>query len=414
MQISGANSHYDVVVIGGGLVGASFAIDLAKQLTSQAKQGTTKPGSILVIESIAPGDTDKQPSFDARSTALSFGSREIYEHMGLWASIREAAAAIREIQVSDQGHFGSTAICSEEQGTEALGYVVENRKLGVVLQAAMGEITTLEFLAPARVEKISPITTGMELELQCGDSSQTVSAALVVLADGGRSPICDQLGIQRKREPYGQHAVISNVAFQLPHNNVAYERFTEQGPLAILPLPDYEQLHRGSLVWTVTEGQQDELLNADEQDFLRGLNAQFGRRLGRIEKVGQRFGYPLVLTEALEQIRPGLVLLGNVAHTLHPVAGQGLNLALRDSHILAGLLARAMIQGKNPGAMETLQAYMDKQQADQQRVILFTDQMVNLFSSGKWSKVLTRKAGLLGLELLPGLRKEFARQAMGL
>lgn len=408
MRVSEARAHYDLVVIGGGMVGASFAIELVKQLERQT------PASVLVIESVAPGDTDRQPSFDARSTALSFGSREIYESMGLWSSIRETAAAIRKIQVSDQGHFGSTSISSEEQGTEALGYVVENRKLGTVLQAAMDAHQALHFLAPGKVEKISPVAAGMELDLQCGDTAQSVSAALVVLADGGRSPICDQLGIQRKREPYRQHAIISNVAFQLPHNNIAYERFTEQGPLAILPLPDYEQLHRGSLVWTVAEGQQDALLNCDEQDFLQGLNTQFGNRLGRIEKVGQRFSYPLVLTEAQEQIRPGLVLLGNVAHTLHPVAGQGLNLALRDSHRLAGLVAQAIRQDRNPGAMDTLQVYMDLQQADQQRVILFTDQMVNLFSTGRWSKVLTRKAGLLCLELLPGLRKAFARQAMGL
>lgn len=410
MRVSEARAHYDIVVIGGGMVGASFAIELVRQLEQQASASS----SILVIETIAPGDTDNQPSFDARSTALSFGSREIYESMGLWTSIRETAAAIHEIQVSDQGHFGSTSISREEQGTEALGYVVENRKLGMVLQAAMDDHQALHFLAPGKVEKITPVASGMALELQCGDTTQSISAALVVLADGGRSPICDQLGIQRKREPYRQHAIISNVAFQLPHNNIAYERFTEQGPLAILPLPDYERLHRGSLVWTVVEGKQDELLNCDEQEFLQRLNARFGNRLGRIDKVGQRFSYPLILTEAQEQIRPGLVLLGNVAHTLHPVAGQGLNLALRDSHTLAGLVAQAIHEHRNPGAMGTLQAYLDQQQADQQRVILFTDQMVNLFSTGKWSKVMARKAGLLGLELLPGLRREFARQAMGL
>ena len=411
MWVSETKPHYDVVVIGGGMVGASFAIDLAGQLTSRL---SSSPASILVVESIAPGDIDNQPSFDSRSTALSFGSREIYESMGLWASLRETVASIQEIQVSDQGHFGSTAISSREQGTEALGYVVENRQLGTVLHTAIRDSDVLELLAPTRVEKITPVATGMELALQSGDTAHTVSAALVVLADGGRSPICDQLGIQRKRQSYHQHAVISNVAFQLPHNNVAYERFTTQGPLAVLPLPDYEHLHRGSLVWTVAEGQQDELLNCSEQEFLDGLNAQFGNRLGRIERVGKRFSYPLVLTEALEQIRPGLVLLGNVAHTLHPVAGQGLNLALRDSHTLAGLLAEAVQREENPGAMATLQAYVDLQLKDQQRVILFTDQMVNLFSSGQWSKVLSRKAGLIGLELLPGLRNEFARQAMGI
>ncbi len=410
MRIREVKEHYDIVVIGGGMVGASFALQLAG-----LQQGS--PVSILIVEAVTPSDTASQPSFDARSTALSFGSKEIYESIGLWSDLKESVAAIEQIHVSDKGNFGSTQLNRDELGTEALGYVVENRNLGTVLQAAIDGSDSIEFLAPAMAMNISPVKDGMSLDLGYGkelNNKCNVSASLVVLSDGGRSPICDQLGIVRKQETYRQQAVISNIAFQLPHNNIAYERFTQRGPLAVLPLPGYDRLNRGSLVWTVEEGEQEELINCNENVFLEQLNREFGNRLGRIERVGERFSYPLSLTEAQEQIRPGLVLLGNVAHTLHPVAGQGLNLALRDSTSLAHALNKALTSGENLGSMQTLQAYVDRQSDDQQRVIFVTDQMIKLFSSSDWNKVFVRKAGLLGLELVPRLRNEFAQQAMGM
>lgn len=410
MRISEVKEHYDIVVIGGGMVGTSFALELAG-LQHES------PVSILIVEAVAPSDSANQPSFDARSTALSFGSKEIYESIGLWCDLKESVAAIEQIHVSDKGNFGSTQLKKEELGTEALGYVVENRNLGTVLQAAIDSSNSVEFLAPAIAKNILPVKDGMNLNLGYGEDLNNecqISASLVVLSDGGRSPICDQLGIVRKQETYHQQAVISNIAFQLPHNNIAYERFTQRGPLAVLPLPGYDRLNRGSLVWTVEEGEQEELIHCSEEVFLEELNREFGNRLGSIERVGERFSYPLSLTEAKEQIRPGLVLLGNVAHTLHPVAGQGLNLALRDSTSLAHTLHSAFNADENPGSMQTLQAYIDRQSDDQQRVIFFTDQMIKLFSTGNWSKVFVRKVGLLGLELVPRLRNEFAQQAMGM
>ncbi len=406
MLIDRPASRYDIVVVGGGLVGASFALYLEQCLGNSEC-------SVLVVEGVSPGDHDRQPSFDARSTALSWGSRSIFEKMGLWSELAQVVTPIENIQVSDQGHLGTTELDHLEQAVEALGYVVENRELGVLLNNGMQASPRLQLLAPARISAVKPQADGMSLSVQCGDAEIPVGASLVVLAEGGRSPICQQLGIQQSSDNYDQTAVITNIAVQNPHHNKAFERFTESGPLAVLPLASFQGQHRCSLVWTVQTGSEKALLESDESEFADRLTSVFGHRLGRILKVGQRFAYPLALSEAMEQIRPGLVLLGNVAHTLHPVAGQGLNLSLRDTDSLVKILCQGMEGGQSPGDMALLQRYLESRMTDQQQSIQFTDQMTRLFSSAMLGKVLTRKFGLLSLDLLPGLRKEFARRAMG-
>ena len=407
MQVQTTATQYDVVVVGGGLVGASFALNLSQQINDSAY-------SILVVEAVDSTDFDQQPSFDSRSTALSFGSRQIFETMKLWSAITPLVEPIIEIQVSDRGHFGRTTLSSAEQGVEALGYVIENRELGDVLGRAMQTSSGVSLLAAATITQIKPCRSGMELTVAREEQLTKLSAKLVVLADGGRSSICEGLGIDQTKTDYGQHAIITNVAFERPHSGVAFERFTESGPLAVLPLSDFQKSNRGSLVWTVSESSREELLSCHEETFRSMLTQYFGERLGRIMQVGKRAAYPLSLTLAKEQVRPGLVLLGNVAHTLHPVAGQGLNLALRDSAALVRQLVIAKEQQVGPGEVKSLQAYLESQNQDQFESVLFTDQTVKLFSNNQWGQSAIRKLGLLGLELMPSIRSRFARSAMGL
>ena len=407
MQIQTSATQYDVVVVGGGLVGASFALNLSRQINDSAY-------SVLVVEAVDSTNFDEQPSFDSRSTALSFGSRQIFETMNLWSAIAPLIEPITEIHVSDRGHFGRTTLSSAEQGVEALGYVIENRELGDVLGEAMQASSGVGLLAPAMITQIKPCRSGMELTVAREEQLTKLSAKLVVLADGGRSSICESLGIYQTKTDYGQHAVITNVAFERPHSGVAFERFTESGPLAVLPLSDFQKSNRGSLVWTISESSREELLSCDEETFRSMLTQYFGERLGRIMQVGKRVAYPLSLTLASEQVRPGLVLLGNVAHTLHPVAGQGLNLALRDSAALVRQLVIAKEQQVAPGEVKNLQAYLESQNQDQIESVLFTDQTVKLFSNNQWGQSAIRKLGLLGLELLPSMRSRFAQSAMGL
>ncbi|MDO9316986.1 MAG: 2-octaprenyl-6-methoxyphenyl hydroxylase [Gammaproteobacteria bacterium] len=410
MRVSSLREHYDVVVVGGGLVGASFACALG------AKAGAN-PLRILVTEPVAA--LQASTSFDARSTALSYGSRRIYERLGLWQELSPLATPIKNIHVSDRGHFGAVRIDHANMGVEALGYVAENQHLGVVLTAALDRAPNIDFLCPAVIDELQPRPDGMSVRIQHGEGlpegiTTEITAGLVVLADGGKSILSERLGISGSVTHYGQKAIIANIAFEKSHDNVAFERFTDGGPLAVLPLATQQGDHRGALIWTVEEHEADEILALPEPLFLQQLQERFGYRLGHIEKVGARVAYPLSLAVAREQIRPGLVLLGNVAHTLHPVAGQGLNLALRDSEVLAELLAAAHDEGLSPGAMTVLQRYVDAQRHDQDATIDFSHYMMRLFSSGNPALIWARKFGLFSIDLIPVMKKTFARQAMGL
>ena len=408
MQISKPENFYDLVVVGGGMVGASFSCALEQAL------GET-PLSILVIEAISPNtNSAKQSSFDARSTALSFGSRKFLEGIGLWQVLDDAVSAIHEIQVSDRGRLGCVEINRDEQGVEALGYVVENKRLGQALNARLNESEKINLLCPALVSYVKVTEKGVRLGLNHGDTETSVDASLVVLADGGKSPVCEQLGIEHSIERYDQHALIANIVLEKPHQHVAFERFTDTGPLAVLPLQLIDGKNRGSLVWTLSVEQAAQYREMNEEKLLPLLQERFGYKLGKILEIGETFVYPLSLSIAKEQVRPGLALLGNVAHSLHPVAGQGLNLALRDTRALVDVLINAKQRDLGLGEMNVLLEYVARQQADQATTTQFTHNITKLFSSNNEAKVWLRKFGLFALELLPTLRRSLAERAMGL
>ena len=408
MQISKPDNFYDLVIVGGGMVGASFCCALEQAL------GETHL-SILVVEAISPNtNSAKQSSFDAKSTALSFGSRKFLEGIGLWQALDDAISAIHEIQVSDRGRLGCVEINRDEQGVEALGYVVENKRLGQVLNARLNESGKINLLCPALVSSVKATEKGMLLGLNHGDTETSVDASLVVLADGGKSPVCEQLGIEQSIERYDQHALIANIVLEKPHQHVAFERFTDTGPLAVLPLQLIDGKNRGSLVWTLSVEQAAQYREMNEEKLLPLLQERFGYKLGKILEIGETFVYPLSLSIAKEQVRPGLALLGNVAHSLHPVAGQGLNLALRDTRALVDVLINAKQRGLGLGEMNVLLEYVARQQADQATTTQFTHNITKLFSSNNEAKVWLRKFGLVALELLPTLRRSLAERAMGL
>ncbi len=388
-------SRANLAIIGGGLVGASLA--LALQAGAKARGW-----KIVLIEPFAPGD-GYQPSYDARSSALSFGARQIYQRLGVWQSISQRAEPIKQIHVSDRGRFSTARLSAMEEGVPALGYVVENAWLGQCLWQALDR-DVISWRCPAEVTHLQPLEDGYRLTL--GDETQ-LDCDLAILADGGRSGLREQLGIGVRKRPYHQSALIANITTSEAHNGMAFERFTDEGPMALLPLPE----NRCALVWTRLGMDAQRLAELDERSFLAELQGVFGYRLGTLRQVGARHLYPLSLVEAEEQVRAHLVVLGNAAHSLHPIAGQGFNLSLRD----AQALAEALLASTAPlGELSTLQAYQERQRLDQKLTVGFSDQVTRLFGNAQPLVALGRNIGLLGLDLLPPAKRWFARQAMGL
>ncbi|WP_271193846.1 2-octaprenyl-6-methoxyphenyl hydroxylase [Pseudomonas turukhanskensis] len=384
-----------LAIIGGGLVGASLA--LALQAGAKARGW-----SIVLIEPFAPGDS-YQPSYDARSTALSYGTQQIYQRLGIWPKVAERAEAILHIHVSDRGRFAAARLSAEEEGVPALGYVAENAWLGHCLWQAL-DPAVVSWRCPTEVVAMQAIGDGYRLTL---NDETLLDCDLAVLADGGRSGLREQLGVTVKTTAYKQSALIANISISQPHGGLAFERFTDEGPMALLPLSD----NRSALIWTRPGDDAQRLLALNDRAFLAELQSIFGYRLGALRQVGARHVYPLSLIEAQEQVRANLVVLGNAAHSLHPIAGQGYNLALRDVQALA----ETLLAGPDvPGDVATLQQYYARQQLDQTLTVGFSDRVTRLFSNAEPLLATGRNLGLLGLDMLPPAKRWFARQAMGI
>lgn len=388
---------FDVLIVGGGMVGASLAVALQ-----------ALPLKMGLIEAFRFGVAE-QPSYDDRSIALAYASSRIYQGMGLWQALQQGAAAIQHIHVSDRGHFGATRLSAAREGVPALGYVVESRVLGQVLYQQLQQSAITSFV-PATVFALQQQPECVTVSIERDGVVDTLQTRLLVVADGTQSRLRELLGIAVKRHDYQQTALIANVTTSEPHRNTAYERFTPHGPLALLPLTQ----GRYSLVWTHANAAVEASMALTDADFLSKLQAEFGYRQGTFTKVGQRATYPLVLQKAEREVAGRAVLLGNASHALHPVAGQGLNLGLRDVATLADLLANAARSGEDVGNADLLQTYAAQRQADYASVIPYTDTLVKLFSNDFAPLAHARAAGLLAVDRLPPLRHWLARQSMGL
>jgi len=389
-------SDFDVLIIGGGMVGASLACALSEL-----------PLDVGLVESV-PFGAAGQPSYDDRTTALSLGTRRIYEALDLWAGLAVSAEPIRQIHVSEQGRFGTSRMDAQEQGADALGYVVENRVLGQVLSQRLRELPRLRMICPAKFLSLGNSTDAVEVRVEAGDATQLLRTKLLIGADGANSQVRAALAIGTQLRDYGQTAIVSNVTPERGHEGMAYERFTPQGPIALLPM----SAQRCALVWTQATSMVEDIRQLPEAEFLEALNAAFGHRLGEFQRVGKRISYPLqrVLSERLHASRA--LLIGNAAHSLHPVAGQGFNLGLRDVAVLAEVLADA--GAGDCGSDALIKRYLENRQADQAHVTQFTDGLVRLFSNRVPGLATFRHLGIVGLDLLPPLKARFTRRSMGM
>ena len=389
---------YDILIIGGGMVGASLACALGSQ-----------PLRIAVIEAV-PFQSDRHPSYDERSIALAYGSRRILESVGLWSRLAEQVTPIKRIHVSDRGHFGSSRLDSHGSGFDALGYVVENRVLGSALAAQLAQLPQIEMLCPASLTNLTLEPGRVSAVVEHQDRQQTISARLAIGADGSHSAVRKLAAIDAQSWDYGQSAIIANITPEKDHGFTAYERFTDSGPLALLPLSE----QRCSLVWTVRTADADSVMAYSDEEFLQHLQQRFGYRLGRFVKKGKHVAYPLTLMRACPHERPRLALIGNAAHTLHPIAGQGLNLGIRDVAALADVIVDALTQQRDIGSAQTLQQYQDWRQRDQRRIITLTDGLVKLFSNQLPPLVTARNLAMLAVDMLPPLKRRLLQHTMGL
>lgn len=389
---------YDLLIAGGGLVGSSLALALA-----------TRPLRIGIIEAVPP-TIKEQPNFDSRAIALAFGSRRIFEGMGCWSSIAPEATPIRHIHVSDRGHFGVTRMDATQAALPTLGYVIELRVLGQALYQRLTNFPRVEFISPAKVVNIATEAAKIQVQIALNNSIRTLSARLLVAADGSHSLVRQLLQVPTQQVDYGQTAIIANIATEYPHQYTAFERFTDTGPLALLPLGK----KRYNLVWTVRNIEAPYLTSADEETFLSHLQQRFGQRLGRFTRVGKRHAYPLQLLRAEQPTGHRALLIGNAVRTLHPVAGQGFNVGLRDVAALAQILADAYGAEQDLGTPPVLSAYAQWRHKDQRLVTEFTDTIVRLFSNDSALLGLGRGLSLAALDLLPPIKQLFMRHAMGL
>ena len=387
---------FDVAIVGGGMVGASLAVALAPLKLR-----------VALIEAI-PHNATAQPSFDERTTALSNGSRRILETIGVWPALNELATPIAKIHVSDQGRFGFARIDAREQGLSAMGYVVPNRALGRALWSRLSS-TDIKIFCPAEVSLLSVNDRAVNIEIAAAGAKTAIDAKLIVAADGAQSVVRSAFGIAAEVRDYDQTAVITTVLPQRFHDNVAYERFTPSGPLALLPLDG----GRCTLVLTLSKDAAQSALAWSDAQFLAEVQRRFGFRLGRFLKVGRRVPYPLSLTQSERTSAQRCVIIGNAAQGLHPVAGMGFNLGLRDVASLAELIAENARSGADPGGAKSLSEYDAWRSADRGGVIAFTDGLVRTFSNPSSLVARLRNLGLLAFDLLPPAKSALSRLSTG-
>lgn len=389
--------EYDLIIVGGGLAGNCLALALKDTGLRCA-----------IIEANTPEQLQNSPAGD-RALALAAGTVQQLEQMGVWQDISHAATAIKNIHISDRGHFGKTRLSAEKEQVAALGYVITARDLETHAAQLVAVSNTVQ-ICPARVVELNSTDDSIQVCVQQGDETVTLTAQLLVGADGGQSSIRKLLNIAQQITEYQQTALVTTVSSTLAHQNTAFERFTNSGPLAVLPMANKQS----SVVWTRTTDDAKKLMQTSDAEFLAELQNCFGYKLGKLSLCAPRRSFPLVLIRAEKMIAERAVIIGNAVHQLHPVAGQGFNLGLRDVVQLAEMLIKQHHTDKDLGAEDFLTGYAATRQKDHDRVIGFTNNVVRIFSNDWLPLVAARNLGLTVLDHIPKAKSLLSRYAMGL
>lgn len=386
-----------VIIVGGGMAGATLALTLAS-LTHGALP-------VHLIEATAP-DASQHPGFDARAIALAHGTVEQLSQHGIWAALRDCATPLNQVHVSDRGHAGFVTLNAQDWGIAALGHVLELHDAGSRLFTLLRKTPGITVHCPQKVIAVTRDTDQVAVTL---DNGQRVSGHVLVAADGTHSTVGAMCDITWRQMPYKQVALIANVTTAQHPQGRAFERFTPHGPLAMLPMSQ----GRSSLVWCHPQARQDEVMRWDDAQFCAALQQAFGWRLGRVLHAGQRHCYPLSLTVANRIFSHRAVVVGNAAQTMHPIAGQGFNLGLRDVMSLAETLAEAFHQQQDPGSYAVLARYDTRREPDRAATIGLTDGLIHLFAN-RWAPlVVGRNLGLMAMDTFSPARDVLAKRTLG-
>ncbi|QYJ81734.1 2-octaprenyl-6-methoxyphenyl hydroxylase [Shewanella aegiceratis] len=402
MTTSSDPKQFDIAIVGGAMAGATLALGLAN--LAQKRQQVLR---IALIEANRPGDG--HPGFDARSIAIAQGSIFELTRLGVWPKLAHLGTAIENIHVSDRGHFGMTTLNAKDFHLPYLGQVVELERVGAKLFSLL-EQQDVSLFCPA---KVASIVAGVDVQQLMLDDGTALSAKLVVAADGLNSKVRQDFKLPLEQVDFEQVAVVANVLTDKPHQEWAYERFTDSGPLAILPMANVDGQSRVSLVWALAPEHAELMLGAEKPAFLDALQDAFGHRAGRFIDVGERYAYPLKLSYMARPIYQRTVFIGNAAQTLHPIAGQGFNLGLRDLVCLLEVVDEAIERGEDIGGAKLTHEYLSRRQQDRDTTISNVEFLVRGFSNQHWPLVAGRNLGLRLLSWCPPLKTPIARKAMG-
>jgi len=398
-----ATTRVDVLIVGGGMVGMGLALALGSAGLEVAVVDREDPATLL------------DAPYDGRASAIAYGSRRVLEGLGAWQAMADAAEPILDIRVSDGDaplflHYDHRAV-----GEEPLGHIIENRAIRRALFARRAEIPAIDLRAPASVAEIEFGAGGVTATLADG---ARIRASLAVAADGRHSWLREQAGISVTRWSYRQTGIVCTMGHERPHRGVAHERFLPAGPFAVLPMTDVTddpaQGHRSSIVWTEDERLAPAMMALDDDAFSAELGRRFGPWYGEVRVLGGRWSYPLSLLHANRYIAPRLALVGDAAHAIHPIAGQGLNLGIRGVAALAEVMVEAARLGLDVGGADVLARYERWRRFDAMALVAVTDGLNRLFSNAIPPVRMIRDLGLAGVNLVAPAKRYFMRHAMGM
>lgn len=389
----------DITIVGGGIVGLAAALSLAGENCSVHVLEAGETQQII---------TDQHPSFDDRTLVVNPVSRLFWQQLGLWSDLAPLSTVINQVHVSQKGQFGSVHFNHDDLQVDHLAHVVEAKELGRILWQRVTKHPQITLSAPAELTEFTAGRTDVSIHYKSDSHIKSHRSQLMLAADGARSFVRQKLALTTRTKNYHRTAIIANVMTELPHQHCAYERFTNSGPMALLPFKD-----RLGLVWTLPEKQAERMFNCDETDFINSLQHAMGYRLGRITRVGKRSRYPLYRITVPQQYKQRVLLMGNAAHTVSPVSAQGLNLGVRGIQRLSRVLAKAFDNQQDFGSDEVLADYQQQSWPDQQSILQYTDDLMTWFKLDQPLVNGLRSLGLLAVDSSTQLKRHFYQLAAG-